>query len=550
MTGMEYGYGSPYVRIYYNGEEISPIVENFVYIADEENDDEIRISIESNDPKEADNPYWQEQAELEVVWGYIGGQTGQLRKVYVQEPTWKYSDKLITGTINCTEKARSLKYQNASEVYARTNLPALVGKVATKFDLAAFIEGYVPEAGDGTDLKFELEAKPGEYLDDYLKRNYLVERNGIVIRPVSKVPLNAKAWKMSEHVGEYHYVAPQETGYKNTKEWKDRLSKIDAIMAEAMQDKPPFLEKDIPQGNKTYAQMLNTEAMRTPGNWMMESRDDELILKRRNFNQVPYKAYEYRGEPGELINFTPTSRMKTRATQATKSGYKGWDGANKNFFGGQVSGIDTNSGAFQMFRKAIIFDRHLEAKNKGGLRIPSKKRSNQIFIGPSNVRAQIDNTGSYQVRAMDLSILTVRDRRKALEDSLKNIIDKYTNALYDPTANGVAMAYARAQNKRNAAELNMNPATATLVMDPLLMTGKVITIIGAGSKHSGNHYIIKATHTIKRGSSASTELEMVKTGSNKKLSPDDVPVRGPVNNTQGDTGPKEKTKTIKTKTNP
>lgn len=104
-SGIDHGYGSPFVRLFYGTLELSSMAPDFSYVADEEGDDVIEINIETDDRSAPDRPEWQEKAELRVIWGYIQGEESEQRKIYIQDIKWTYKKESISAKIQATEKS-------------------------------------------------------------------------------------------------------------------------------------------------------------------------------------------------------------------------------------------------------------------------------------------------------------------------------------------------------------------------------------------------------------------------------------------------------------
>lgn len=560
--GMEGGYGSPFVKVFWLNsqedkvEEINLPIDTFVYDADEESDDVIKLQLTSNDPNEADNKYWQEKEELRVLWGYIGGEVSVIRKIYIQEVKWDYDVNGVTLEISATEKANSMKFQSSVEIHEGITFPGLVSKMADRHKVKAFIETYNPEYGDGTELIYDLKQKPHENLEHYLKRYHNEQHPGYYAHryPQTKIALDYKiSLPTTVNYNNYKMDVPAYNVEAPNRFSKDELARFDQKFNNIINgiNTQQFPATDVIQGNKTDMGLLKSELAKQPGNYVLDTRDDEIIIRRRNFNQLPYRAYKYRGDDGLMTKFTPMSKIKSKGSRASKTGFSGWNGLDKTNYKGGISGLDDPGPKLMEYQRILARDKNLINQGKGDLTLTPHNILKHRSINIQNQRARIDNAGDFRVlNKADYSSVTVKNEADAIEAAFKHAEDELVNHMYDSSARNAVDSMNRAANARRNSALKMNPANATIVMDPNIMPGKLITILGASAKHSGNYYVTKAKHTIKNGSPAMVELDMVTTGTNKRLRKEDVPATGQVNNTIGPEKSNPTTKILKQKKEP
>jgi hypothetical protein len=86
-------------------------------------------------------------------------------------------------------------------------------------------------------------------------------------------------------------------------------------------NKYPF----IAQGNKTDRQMLTEIGMKEPGGpFLAETRDDELIIRRRDWNKKPYRSYEYGGTDGDLVDYKTDPKDRNRKQNSRNMTFGSW----------------------------------------------------------------------------------------------------------------------------------------------------------------------------------------------------------------------------------
>lgn len=558
-TGLDNGYGAYFVRLYYRDIELTPNLSHFSYKFDEVDDDVAKIVIEVDDRNECDKPHFQEKAELKVIWGYIEGEISRRRKLFIQEIDWSFGSDKIQATIKATEKAVSMKFSDSNEVHKNTNIVGLAQKMAQKHDLKAYIEADPDEEDLPSFLG--IAAEPGQYVSSYLIK---VGKNRTIpfdttknIRSV-KIPIDKTVVDYTHKSGISTVQnptniptlpVPTDTTKMNAGQKKalENLKQFDRY------NQPIYKPLDnVPQAGKTDKQLLQELAERQ--NRIIETRDDELIIKRRNMNQKPFKSFTYGGDTGDIIDFKPMSKIRSKKSTAMAVGVSGWDPLNKTAFSGSVSGLADDNPTLALFRKMLVFYKHLEnIPTFGGLlKLDPRIKLAQPFSGTLQSRSDATSLKT-QVDVNAMGLLTVHDKVLAMEKALDTYVDHVQNGIYDPNSTTAEDAFQKAYAQRKNAELKMNPATATIYGNPDIEVGIIITILGVGKKYSGNYYVTAADHTLlPKGGGYVTDLEMVRQGHNVKASDEDINASQSGAKTNRTIGPDkaEKTKRIKTKVDP
>lgn len=537
-----HGFGAPFIRFYHNGEDITTkfkAIKDFKYSYDEENDDELVIRVNCEKREEPDEPWCQEGAELTASWGFIKGPTIVSRKVWIRDIKWEMGKDLLLATITCSEKGTTLKNSTEKSVYTGKTIVQIGADKANKHGLELEVDSF----WDHVDLS---SYKDGN-LDDALKLEYYEQRNRVRIGKISK-----KGGPLDADPGPQRYMDRQ----KISPVIQDNLARQTFPIPPGS---PAFNMNDLlakfkvhdstPQGNRSDAQYLSDLARRDSNpHTLVETRDDKLIIRRRNFTQKPYRSYEYGGTSGELIQFNPESKKKRKEGGRNGMGFSGWDALNKTSFDGTAD--ESSDPTLAKYMPIYKYYKFLQDKGGGRLVIGRRKKlvtptiltpdSTNLTPGTSadendNIKkwkeeikrnaystknyTGVTNPGNTGINRVGIgtSAYRINDYVKDLGDFLDRAKAQKAQKVKD-MYNGLGLnppdAYSHANNARADAELKSNPATAQVWGDPKIQPGILITIIGVSKKYSGNYYVTKATHSIDTNNGYITDIEMVRQGHN------------------------------------
>ena len=329
--------------------------------------------------------------------------------------------------------------------------------------------------------------------------------------------------------------------------------------------------EQIHQANKTDKQLLEEYGRKEPqGEWLTETRDNALTLKKRNFNKTPLRAYTFEGGNGELFSFSPETKNSSKmgAAMAAISSY--WNGLEKKF----VQTIKDQLAEFQRTYLTQYLTRN-GFKSLTPLNWPGKKdgaKPTYVYTGPNqsedasvktleilhheanrkptgakkNVlgveveeyepsmylglrhQEQKQNWGSDNTRVHQLYRREVfgEDLINEANAAFKPMDAESTSVanLHDPTSQNDLDAGGPASNAVSRNNLKRNPAEALVWGDASLTCGAVLSILNVGTKYSGNYWIIKCTHTIESASGYTTALQLSREGSNIKATDNDEAV--------------------------
>lgn len=532
-SGIDHGYGAVVIRAYYKTNELTAKVEHLKYCYDEEGDDVATLTIKTDRREDPDEPWFQEKAELQLTWGYIEGETSECRKVYIQEIKWKLDEENLTATITATDKLVSLKFSDSNEVHRNTTMLGIAEKLARQNGLKAVVE--IPNDPSGKD-DFIADQEGGlETVDKYLKRNNALKAKRDFDKQNKLLKENPTAYyaELKDVLKSANLKPNKEDSVR--KKYQDAYNDGAPINVELATRQEMARSnllanfkdyKNVPQANRTGKQLLTELARREKnGPWIVEGRDDMLIIRKRNFNQKPYKTYTFGGPDGNLLDFCPMSKNRSRKHTSVNQSFSGWNAMDKTFFRGDANAeSSTGDPMLAKFTEMVKFYKGLQKAGKGQLVAGWRRQQpKHIFISPTNVDAKSDNALVYTQGNINIPY-TVDDKVSALEKALgayNELAKQYNKNVYDALGINPQDAFYNANNNRGLAQLKNNPATATVYGDPNLKVGMLITIIGISKKYSGNYYITKCDHDISGKSGGyKTDLEMVRHGVNIKATED------------------------------
>lgn len=534
---MRNGYGSPYIRIFSSVGEITFNITNFVYKYSQEEDDTCDITIEDLNVNLPDRPEFQEGSVLKVTWGFIGEQESKTRTVKVASIKPKFTERMVSLDLTCTDLASDMKGANSKKIHKGT-IDDMAADIAKRYNLAY----------NGVTRDIDIQdingiPRPGFFNED---GNYTIAIDNVAI--------------------------PRKLNLK-------------------------FYEQ-FPQGGASDYRALRNAADGDPeGPFEVYGRDGELIVSKRNFNQKPQKIYTYGDGTGLLLSFEPETKV-TRKKGATEVSTTGFDPENKTAFNlntngltnldpklGDVIDIPINNPVDQVWNpdagafKAIDHGKSNYPASgtyplnspEGTLLISSDKDLQEIspfdlkntesanWWTPAKHDADEFTEGNVMRRKWGLlhfgKINTASIGFFGEGDNFKKpAVDQ--SRVFVPTLidqNGIpwqsgestpehspddAAGKSANAHAENAADLN--PGEATVVGDPLLESGKIIGILNVSKKYSGNWYVTECTHTIKPGNPYKVTFKITRNALNSTGS--DTPSK--INVKAADNIPKLEKKTI------
>lgn len=531
MTAVE----SVFIRVFYKDQELSQNFEDLKYSASEEEDDQLILSIRSDDRTIVDKPEYQEGAILKVAWGFIGTSQIGKRTIKIMDIDWSFDKNNISGEIVGCELGANLKYSSSDRVHRNTSLVGVASEIAEKYGLKPKVE--IPGRED---TSFTNPKNSEEALENLLNLGEKITMSGGVGKylPAPKVKVDIDKdivqylKKQAENRREIDSVAKSMYGitYREILDQKQAGQAIDLFpIQQEIQirrylndmNKYPFLA----QGNKTDKQFLTELGMKeTGGPFIAETRDDELIIRRRDWNKKPYRTYEYGGTTGELLDYKTDPKDRNRKQSSRNMTFGSWDPLNKRYFEGNSNNVnDTTRATIAKYQK--LFDNYRELVKKfpdaivGFRNASDEVGSNRGFVSGNIVGTSAISDETRVLKNIRIPIYAI-DKLKVLEGTVNQLKGIAPNKkIVDPNNDTIGDAYQQASNLRNQSDLKRHPITATVYGDVGLWPGEIVTITGVGKKYSGNHYITRADHVVSCSRGYLVSLEMARKGTNISSDP-------------------------------
>jgi hypothetical protein len=470
---------APIVRIFDQDQNlVIEGVTRFTYVFSEKADDASYITIETDDIDLPDQTAIQEGKQLIVVWGYLGAKEFQKRIIYIWDLKVTYSDAGVRVEIVAYCKAAYLKLNSSKDVFNDVDIKELGETYAKAYGLNLLTEGIDPSE--------EIEL-PAEYYEN-------VDFGG-----QTQTKLDLRSANSSYTAARDKTAAPK----------KILLKKI----------------KTLPQANGSDRKTLDQATSLEPtDNVFYDTRDDDMILKRRNFNQTPYKSYTYRADPGYLLSFTPASKASENKKNAVANTVNGWIEEDKEYLQAEITRSQSGAGMI-----GDLVPQSLEGQ------VRSKLEEEGRLASPLDGSVGVDGFASFKFDGVDENGQTVRKlvinetldttqtqvamwhKRGVVDDKLvfspkgsfisaaKDVTGRidtkgiviFEPKEYIPTVETTPKDIAGAGvNRQSAKEIELNESTAEFLGDPTFIISKVITISGVSKRYSGNYYVFKASHEI------------------------------------------------------
>src|SRR3972149_981578 len=139
MDALSQGFGTPFVKITFNGEkeerEIMDRIDSFSYTHGEK-EKYCEFTIKSDTEFDLpDRVEFQENQELKIQWGYLEGPKSQIRKVYIRDIMVGYGDNGITFTVKATDKFSLLSDDKGKRIFKNVDINALTKDILADKDL-------------------------------------------------------------------------------------------------------------------------------------------------------------------------------------------------------------------------------------------------------------------------------------------------------------------------------------------------------------------------------------------------------------------------------
>lgn len=527
------GYGMPTVTAHFNGAQVDGEIGNFKYVYSEEEPDDCNFDIKGLTINHPDTPAFQERAKWVISWGYIG-HPKKTRVIFINDLDWSYDDEKVTCSIQGSDKAITLKQSSSNKIHKNVNLIDLAKNMADKHDLSCSLGVEVSDSTNkAAGTLTEAEKKGKNFIEIIVaSERKRKEATKTIYFPIGTAKTMSEGLKRQQESLDKLRKTP--LGVMLPTEEQLKLDNGRGIYREQLDFVRTSIAnlrraRDIPQGNKSDMQLLKEEAMKEQDQFMIDTRDGGMVIRKRNFGQAPYKSYYYRREPGEVLSFKPLTSNKSRKGSSVNQNYSGWDKDNKRFFTGDANPINDKT---QITLNK--YQEELTALNK----LPDDAiigvESNKKVFATATGNTATGGTDNTSTQMFIKAPITVIDRKNALQAVLDQFNQSgHNKGFHDPTANNPDDAFNHASNDRTNSELKKNHGTIKLLGDQDLESGKIITVLGVSKKHSGNYYITKCSHDI--SGDYTVVCEIIRNGHNLKSKPNFTATKKTINNIIGPT---------------
>ena len=473
---------TPKMELYnFNGNLIASNMEEYPigvvsirYKFDDEEDDRCLIKIQASDTTFIDLIDIRRKDRLYVNWGYINGRTTGKVMVVVRDIKSKYGPNITWTELECSDAATFLKLTKSQDALTTSLIDYMKDYCVSKLKIIIkesgkilYKQGINTKAGD--ELKLEVVSVPEGlgFKDPYQE-------------PGSDTRLQEESYKPGTWFG-------------------------DGVVKD-------FLEKEVDlvtAGRSPYIIIREKMRLCPNGPWYVSGRGNTLFIHNRNLGGKIYKGYVYKGEPGDLIDFTAATKYenfeKRTATQM------GVDPLSKS-----THFIDAYLEILEKLKsfKEIIEDKNsTQAKKEDELQVWLYVYNNgykRYKAGKLPVEITADgNTwpvkewSDYLRRGIPLAELTDKTKTEYPSD-----ITKYGETTFNPVkVIGRTFLYSAPIESWDEANANMANTLRGMEMekeegkfivegDPDLINDLVVNIANVQATHKGNYYIKVCEHEI------------------------------------------------------
>ena len=476
------GYGSPHMSIQYNGRAVPGTISKWVLVDSEKKDDFLELTIESLDPDLPDEAAFQENSELTILRGYIGGIQGATRKFYVRDIEPNYNEKGLTLCIKCTDKPSMLRQTKAGSKKTFSNK-------SPKEIVEEIVEGSL------INFKFKDDYRDGNLgpLAPFQPRTYLYPL-GVpgVDFDISKAKTEAQVlFEASMAKKKQSYAQGNKTDMRAVKELVDDASDVPAVVT---------------------------------------GHDDVLYIYPRDLSAPPFRTFKWKAD-SDLLTFIPET--KTRAARSADSHirYSFPDEATKTVMIGNTTKKDPQNIALNDTIKTtfdpsspglVIFPDStfwnsikkpepdiVEIENTGpqvsGTNPFKPQRNNQTYLPGVSQGWVVDNPadsteaniffpGTPKSNVSEFYINENGNWTTEVDES-RNKFNGATIVKKEIVIDGSEDAPNQARKKLEEDTFELNEGSATIICDPRIVSGMILSFENVSKKYSGKYYIVETKET-------------------------------------------------------
>lgn len=285
------------------------------------------------------------------------------------------------------------------------------------------------------------------------------------------------------------------------------------------------------QANRNYYVFLQDIANRAEnGPVIVEGRDEDLRIFKRNLNQKPIKQFNYKGDEG-LLSFKIKIQNKAKQGDSSNIRVDSWDPENKTMNSSDINyGSDDETQLGQVVDKSQRWIGGADLGNtstKGSSVVISKIDKYNLDYGqdPENIdlRTLSQFSGNNQLQGYFErgSYIVPRDNTVAPLMGFAMPFPQDASKFNLSAEHSHDAAVNETLNQKKKASLEKNEAKAVFRGDCDIMCGKIITILGASKKYSGNYYIKSSIHKLKPKEGWTVKADLVRNALGKNNNEND-----------------------------
>lgn len=446
------GFGTPYVEVfsgsgkllrYSNGLSLGLEVVDFVYEETEESDDNCRITFESHTGQLAD--LLVPDTVIYVRWGYRETTwVSQKRLLAIRDTLTKYSMEGVAHTLICTDKASYLKTIQLETVNTENFIDWLKGVNSTKFhQIKIKAEPKAIGASGTSPVIFDYGTTPSYVDGQGTNIKAAIDNTAVARANKTIVPAGGSIWKVI----------------------RDEVDASD------------------------------------DGPYVMDGRDDQLDIRKRNFDQGVIRSYAIRTENGdEVISFEPETRIREHDVELANYAVTN-EGDNSTESTTEFNQDPVSIKNSEYYRSLDPYEKktyELVKTLKDVYDMDPEKGAN---IDPNDViSSQWENISNLSTETPDYVEET--GGIKIAVDNTATIIRKITipKSIYWSSEEAAEILEKIITNQIKDDHYKKYQATLTVMGDPGIRVNKCIYVAGKiANRHKGKYYVTSVKHSIGKG---------------------------------------------------
>lgn len=293
-----------------------------------------------------------------------------------------------------------------------------------------------------------------------------------------------------------------------------------------------FFETKVLKGQSKaiHAAILDELKFAEGGPFHFDTRDEEVTIANKDFNQPASYSFSYAAEPADIITFTPKTNYQANAVENAEIASVGAENKTVNkTTSNYVSVLETQGGDAitidgNVVPKELIdnyttqvlaghFNKLLENGNIVGVE-EDEWNGNLEMIPDLEYSADINHhVNDYEAAQYDLdnaAFTAAKDNTAAPIDFLESVRIKIPAKVLLAMDEVQVRLEQLLQNEIVEREQHKHEADLVVIGNPYIETSKILSISGTANVHSGLWYITKARHKLTPQSGYTVDMELIK----------------------------------------